>query len=145
MHSSRPTLTWIIDGFIAILFLALLWRLYAPLADSQFQTIETVELESITVEHIIRELHEHAETLPEEKRKALLEELEKAESERDHLLEMMETAQELDDTLSQMAIQIWSTLTPQEQMRIRTERNRISVEQIERTVWEQTKENLEAE
>ena len=95
-----------------MLFLALLWRLYAPLAEPQFQTIETVEMESITVEHIIRELHAHAEALSREQRKALLEELEKAESERDRLLEMMETAQELDDTLSQMAVQIWSTLPP---------------------------------
>ena len=122
-----------------MLFLALLWRLYAPLVEPQFQTIETVEMESITVEHIIRELHEHAETLPREQRKALLEELEKSETERDRLLEMMQTAQEMDDTLSLMAIQIWSTLTPQEQMRIRTDRNRISVDQIERMVWEQTK------
>ena len=67
-----------------MLFLALLWRLYAPLVEPQFQTIETVEMESITVEHIIRELHEHAETLPREQRKALLEEL-GAETERDRL------------------------------------------------------------
>ena len=112
MHRNRPTWTWLIDGCIAILFLTLLWQLYAPLAKPHIHTVESIETESIAVEHIIRDLHAHAETLPGEERKALLAGLVESEEERDRLLEMMETAQELDDTLSQMVIQIWSTLVP---------------------------------
>ena len=107
MHSSRPTLIWLIDGCIAILFLAALAAL-CPTRRTTIQTIETVEMESITVEYIIRELHEHAETLPREQRKALLEELEEAETDGDRLLENDANSPEMDDTLSLMAIQIWS-------------------------------------
>ena len=135
----------ILDACIALLFFALLWRLYAPVTGMQVIQIHDIETQSITVEDIIRELHAHANDLPEEKRRLLLEQLKRTEKERDSLLEMMEQANQIDQELSQMAIQIWASLTPEQRLSVRNERNAISVDKIERLYWESTKSALSEE
>ncbi|MEC8278047.1 MAG: hypothetical protein VX026_10045 [Myxococcota bacterium] len=145
MPTTKPTWHWMMDVCIAVLFLGLLWRLYLPLTEPSAQAVQFIETEPITIEHIIRELHVHADSLSVDQRQRLLKELEYAEVERDRLLNLIKTAHEIDQQLSQMAIQIWATLSPEERLSVRNDRNAISVEQIEKVYWKQTKERLEKE
>ena len=143
MHNAKQSLYWSLDAVIAILFGVLLWRLYAPTSPAVVPPIQEIESPSITIEALIREIHAHAAQLPEAKRQGLLEELAQATLERDKLLELMEASDQIDQELTEIALQIWSRLDPEQRESLRRNRNRISVDTIERLYWEEALKNLE--
>lgn len=143
MHNAKQSLYWSLDAVIAILFGILLWRLYAPISPTVVPPIQEIESQSITIEALIREIHSHAAQLPEAKRRLLFEELEQATLERDKLLELMESSYQIDQELTEIALQIWSRLSPEQRESLRRNRNRISVDTIERLYWEEALKNLE--
>ena len=143
MNASRGRWTLLADLGIALLGTTLLWRLYDPLAPMSFvQSVDSVRTESITIESVIRELHEHAEELPEQTRIDLKEDLKAATVERDELLRLMQEANQLDDELNQLAIEMWGMLSEEQRQVLIETRNTVSVQQIEQTYWKETEEGL---
>lgn len=135
---------WGADICILLLGVCLLWRLYAPSAPMSFAKPSIIaESDAITIEAIIRELHAHADQLPNTKREKLNQEISAAIIERDKLLELMEEANSIDTELNQLALEIWQQLSPEQQARLRETRNTISVDQLERAYWQETQEKLQ--
>lgn len=143
MKASDVKWTTLGDLVIVVLGATLLWRLYDPLAPMTFvQPVDTVRTESITIESVIRELHEHADGLPEETRTKLKEDLKVATRERDELFRLMEEANQLDTELNQLAVEMWARLTEAQRKELVETRNTVSVQQIEQMYWKETEKGL---
>lgn len=104
-------------------------NLHAPGAVSQ--RIEQLA-PSITVEDIVRELHEHPERLSSPEAKQLFIEMQETQSK---LLENEERLQAVELELNRLALQLFNDLSPTEKARIRSRRNTDSVEGIEAQYW----------
>jgi len=87
---------------------------------------------SITVEDIIRELHEHPERLSSPEAQQLFKEMQETQS---ALLENEERLQAVELELNRLAFQLFNDLSPTEQARIRSRRNTDSVQGIEAQYW----------
>lgn len=103
--------------------------LHAPSAVSQ--RIEQLA-PSITVEDIVRELHEHPEYLSSPEAQQLFKEMLQTQT---SLLENEERLQAVELELNRLALQVFNDLSPEEQARIRSRRNTDSVEGIEAQYW----------
>lgn len=87
---------------------------------------------SITVEDIIRELHQHPERLSSPEAQQLFREMQETQSK---LLANEERLQAVELELNRLALQLFNDLSPTEQARIRSRRNTDSVEGIEAQYW----------
>ena len=97
---------------------------------------------SITVEDIIRELHEHPEHLSSPEATQLFNDMQETQA---ALLENEERLHTVELELNRLALELFNALTPAEQARIRSRRNTDSVEGIEAQYWREVLQQVENE
>ena len=152
----------ILDGLLLLLSLALLVRLYTTQQDAivELATSEDpphvlhesnaaerllpVRLSTvggyITVEDLIRHLHEHPKSLSTETI-ALLKDMEETQQ---HILETEEQIQTIEMRLNELALDVYDGLSDHERFNIRQSRNLDSVNGIEAKYWRTLIEQAEA-
>ena len=148
--STPSQTTTILEGINIALAIALLVRWFLipnPSLHTLFTDEDTIEhlhapgavslrieqlAPSITVEDIVRELHEHPERLSSPEAQQLFKEMQETQS---ALLANEERLQAIELELNRLALQVFNDLSPEEQARIRSRRNTDSVEGIEAQYW----------